>query len=202
MKRFITCLFLAALVPLSAQFSLDSGNRKEKPIKVDSDAMDIDMQSGKATFYGNVVVNDPDVMINCDRMILYRDNKKDAKDKKEADQNKEVQKDQSKKEEKLAEDLKLERIECIGNVVITRKNFQEKGKNQRGTCGKATYYHQIAKITMEIEPVLYQDDSKITGTTLSFFNNSQRISGTDIKIEARNLKEEEIKSEAAGKDSK
>ena len=45
---------------------------------------------------------------------------------------------------------------------------------------------------MMIDPVLYQDDSKITGIRLTFFRDSKRIEGTDIKITARNLSEEDM----------
>ena len=62
---------------------------------------------------------------------------------------------------------------------------------------------------MLIDPVLYQDDSKITGIRLTFFRDSKRIEGTDIKITARNLDEEsknpksptKKKSDSAKKDA-
>lgn len=191
MKHFLPFLLLAAALPLSAQFTLDSDGRKDKPIMINSDAMDIDMENDKATFYGNVIVNDPDVVITCKKMVLYRESKKDRK-KDQEQKEKKTEKDSGKKDsaDSLSGDQKLERIECIDDVVITRKNIQEKGKNQWGTCGKAVYYHKKGAITMTVEPVLYQDDSKITGTRLTFFRDSKRIEGTDIKIEARNLQDE------------
>ena len=194
MKRLISCLLLAAALPLVAQISLDSKNREGQPILINSDAMNVDLEKGIATFYGNVIVNDPDVLITCKKMVLYQEPKNKTKDKKQKElkKKKKSEKKSKKKDSKDpfdSENSKLERIECIDNVVITRKNTE--GKNQWGTCGKAIYFHKEGSITMSIDPVLYQDDSKITGIRLTFFRDSKQIEGTDIKITARNLGEEE-----------
>ena len=194
MKRLIPCLLLAATLPLAAQFSLNTKYRGDKPILINSDAMDVDIENGKATFYGNVIVNDPEVIITCDRMVLYQEPKqakKPAQAAAPAGQPAPAAKPASGKssDDLMGGDTRLERIECIGNVVITRKNTGE--KSQWGKCGKAIYYHKLGKITMLLAPYLYQDDSMITGTRLSFFRDSKRIEGTDIKISARNLGEEE-----------
>ncbi|MBQ9772706.1 MAG: hypothetical protein IJW23_12860 [Lentisphaeria bacterium] len=182
MKRLIPCLLLAISLPLAAQFSLDSKNREGKPILINSDAMDVEIEKGIATFYGNVVINDPDFIITCNKMVLYQ-----------APKDKNAKKPAKKKDPNDplgASGAKLDRIECIDNVVITRKNTGD--KSQWGTCGKAIYFHKEGKITMMIDPVLYQDDSKITGIRLTFFRDSKRIEGTDIKITARNLSEEDM----------
>ena len=208
MKRLLPCLLLAAVLPLAAQFSLDSKNRSGEPILINSDAMNVDLEKGSATFYGNVVVNDPDVIIECKKMVLYQEpknkNNDDVKRKAERERKRKLAQTMSKEElEKLAkqeqekkkkekeqkdkdpfsgENSKLERIECIGDVKITRKNTD--GKNESGTCGKAVYFHKEGSITMTIDPVLYQDDSKITGVRLTFFHKSKQIEGTDVKITA------------------
>lgn len=180
MKRLIPCLLLAMSLPLTAQLSLDSSNREGKPILINSDAMDVEIEKGVATFYGNVVVNDPDIVITCQKMVLYQAPK--------ADKSKKAAAKKKSKNSLEGNDAKLERIECIGDVVITRKNSGE--SSQWGTCGKAIYYHKDGYVTMSSEPVLYQDDSKITGIRLTFFRDSKRIEGTDIKITARNLNDE------------
>ena len=190
MKRLIPCLLLAAVLPLAAQFNLESKDRDGKPILINSDAMSVDIEKGIATFYGNVVVNDPDVIITCKKMVLYQD----PKAKKEKKANKQEQKKNS-KDPFDKDNTKLERIECIDDVVITRKNTGD--KSQWGTSGKAVYYHKEGSITMTIDPVLYQDESKITGTRLTFYRDSKQIEGTDIKISARNLKDEELKDKKA-----
>ena len=251
MKRLIPCLLLAAALPLAAQLSLDSKEREGKPILINSDAMDVDIENGKATFYGNVVVDDPDVIITCKKMILYQDPKakEEGKAKEDAKKNassgakkadtagftveelkklealskkkaseltkeesqmledakkrKDAAKSRKKKDSNdpfAGENTKLERIECIDDVVITRKNTGE--KSQRGTCGKAIYYHKEGAITMTISPVLHQDDSKITGTRLTFFRDSKRIEGTDIKITAKNLNDNNDDSKDSDKKTK
>ena len=81
MKRLIYCLLMAAALPLAAQFSLDSKNREGKPILINSDAMNVDLEKGIATFYGNVIVNDPDVVITCKKMVLYQETKNKGKGK-------------------------------------------------------------------------------------------------------------------------
>lgn len=222
MKRLLPCLLLAAVLPLTAQFSLDSKNRDGKPILINSDAMNVDLEKGIATFYGNVIVNDPDVVITCKKMVLYQESKSDEKAKREAEREKKrklaekmskaelekfIQAERKKKElEKDKKDplsgegSKLERIECIDDVVITRKNTE--GKNQWGTCGKAVYFHKEGSITMSIDPILYQDESKITGIRLTFFRDSKQIEGTDIKITARNLDAEKKDPRNPGKAGK
>lgn len=195
MKRLIPCLLLAIALPLAAQLSLDSKDREGKPILINSDAMDVEIEKGIATFYGNVVVNDPDVIITCKKMVLYQEPKEKDKAKRK---NAKPRKDS--KDPLSGENTKLERIECIDDVVITRKNTGD--KSQWGTCGKAVYYHKQGTITMTIEPILYQDESKITGTRLTFFRDSKRIEGTDIKISARNLDEEKELSKDPSKRKK
>ena len=200
MRRcLIVFLLLAAAIPLSAQFSIDSKGRGNKPILINSDAMDVDLENGKATFYGNVIVNDPQVIITCKKMILYQEPKKKQKDAAAGKKNTEKTANSPRKDGKeeksdsLTGGAKLDRIECVEDVVITRKKVRDDDKNQWGTCGKAVYFHQKGTITMTEEPVLYQDDSKITGTRLTFFRDSNRIEGTEIKIEARDLNSERKK---------
>ena len=188
-------LLLAAVIPLSAQFSIDSKGRGDKPILINSDAMDVDLENGKATFYGNVIVNDPQVIITCRKMILYQAPKKKqaaapgktAPEKPAASPEKDGKKES---DDSITGGAKLDRIECIEDVVVTRKKVKDDDKNQWGTCGKAVYLHQKGTITMTEEPILYQDDSKITGTRLTFFRDSNRIEGTEIRIEARDLNAE------------
>ena len=191
MKRLIPCLLLAMALPLTAQLSLDSKDRDGKPILINSDAMDIEIEKGVATFYGNVVVNDPDIIITCEKMVLYQEPRGGKKSKDAAPAKK------NSKNPLDGKDTKLERIECIGNVVITRKNSGE--SSQWGTCGKAIYYHKEGSVTMTDDPVLYQDESKITGIRLTFFRDSKRIEGTDIKITARNLDDERRNPRNPGK---
>lgn len=183
MKRLLPSLLLAITLPLAAQFSLDSDKREGKPILINSDAMSVDIEKGIATFFGNVIVNDPQVIITCKKMVLYQEPKSKTAEKKKTEQKKKKNNDPL-----SGEGSKLERIECIDDVVITRKDSGD--KNHWGTCGKAVYYHKQGSITMTIEPILYQDDSKITGTRLTFYTDSKQIEGSDVRITARNLGDE------------
>ena len=90
MKKIIliaSALFLLAQVPVSAQLSLFSTtrgnqvNRKDTPTVINSDAMDIDLANNKATFMGNVVVDDPEMTITCRKMTIFLvDDKKNETD--------------------------------------------------------------------------------------------------------------------------
>ena len=194
MKRLIPCLLLAMTLPLAAQLSVNAKDLKGRTILISSDAGDVELKKGIATFYGNVIVNDPEVLITCQKMVLYQEPKAQRKDKKSKPDASD--KKDSKKSQK-DDDVKLERIECIGDVVIVRKNTGE--SSQRGTCGKAVYYHKEGKINMLDEPVVYQNDSVVTGTRLTLFCDSERIEGTKINIVAKNLDQERERSKKGKK---
>ena len=67
---------------LSAQgmpsfFKKQSSNRKrtDAPTVVEAATMDIDMENNIATLLGNVVVDDQDVKITCDKMVIHLEDK-------------------------------------------------------------------------------------------------------------------------------
>lgn len=200
MKRLTACLLLAAALPVMAQL-FDSEKQSNGPIKITSDVMDVDMEKKITVFTGNVLVVDEQVTITCTKMILYGANEKGQKKDQKKDQKKEKRRDGS------LGSTELEKIECFGSadnpVVIHRRppKDQKNPKDEWGTCGRAVYYHTVDKgvITMYDEPVLYQDDSRITGETLNLYNGSKRFTGTMIKLNARIKAEEEKDARKANK---
>ena len=193
MKHLIPCLLLATAVPLMAQFDFNSKVNSEDrgPTYIKADSMGVDLEKKITTFYGNVVVNDPEIVITCQKMVLYQVPKKtqvDPKNLTEAEKAK-LAEEKRKEKDSLTGNSKLERIECIGNVVMTRKTKPGE-KSEWGTCGKAVYYQKDGRINMIQNPVLHQDDSTITGIRLTYYRDSKRVEGTGINIQARNFSQE------------
>jgi len=90
-KRYSAAAVLGALAfvfisaDLSAQampsfFKRQSSSRKrtDAPTVVEAATMDIDMENNVATLLGNVVVDDQEVKITCDKMIIYMEEKAPA----------------------------------------------------------------------------------------------------------------------------
>ena len=171
-----TALFATALMPgrACAEGSLFSVGKmgsshakgSQQPTVITSDTMDIDIPNNVATLVGNVEVDDVEMNIKCHKMIIYlEDSKESAPAKDDADSP-----DKGKQ---------LRRVECIGDVVITRKVKLIEGaapqEEQKALAGHADYDVVTGKIVLTEDPVLIRGATRITGTTITIFRESERM---------------------------
>lgn len=157
----------AQLQLFSATSSKKDRKNSEEPTTINSDAMDIDMANDKITLLGNVDVQDPEMNIKCRKMIIYLG--KSAK-KSEASTGDSTRDEQSGKE--------VVKIECIGDVVITRLQVDSpdgKKENQQAFAGKAVYMVKEETITLTEDPVLVNGPNRLMGERIILHTRTERV---------------------------
>lgn len=191
-KNIFRAVLIAAAVfctvEVSAQgmpslFGKERANSRDRsgdiPTTITAMSMDVDMGRNIATLLGDVFVDDQEMMIRCDKMLIFfEEKKKDAEEKEET----EVKKEKDEKEE-IAGGKKPVRIECYTNVVIQAKQKPtEDGKapkEQKATAEKAVYDLVKDEITLTGDaknpPVIYDGENKVSGTKIIIIINEERM---------------------------
>ncbi len=182
---FAAVLLLAAQIPAYSQISLfsaakrDGGKRGDAPTTINADAMDIDIANNKATFLGNVLVDDPEMLITCRKMvIILEDAKKDGSDPKKA-----AKTDES----NPVGGKELSRIECIEDVVITRKAPLSSGEEQKAFAGKAIYDVKEDSITLQEKPLVIKGKSRVRGEIITLHLESERVEVVNATIQSTEI---------------
>ncbi|MGD8122782.1 lipopolysaccharide transport periplasmic protein LptA [Vibrio sp. Hep-1b-8] len=135
----ISCLFLSSQ-------ALALSTDQEQPVYIDSDSQQLDMQSNKVTFIGDVKLKQGSININADKVIVTRDPK----------------------------DGSIQEIEGYGNLA-TFSQLTDDGKTLYGEA-KELYYVMIDdQLTMIDQAMLSQDDSVIRGTKIRYKISSQKL---------------------------
>ena len=184
MKRLVSrscCAFLASVCLMlfcadaSGQLQLFSvstadknkKDRNENPTIINSDAMDIDLAKDMITLLGNVDVQDPEMNIKCRKMIIYLAKSEKKESSSTGD---EVRDEQSGKE--------VVKIECIGDVVITRNQVESpsgKRETQQAFAGKAVYLIKEETITLTEDPVLVNGLNRLMGERIILYTRTERV---------------------------
>ena len=168
----LTACLLSVCVESFAQLQLFSSpgkNKKEKsdePTIINSDAMDIDMANDKITLLGNVDVQDPEMGIKCRKMIIFL-----GKNTKKAQASGDETRDEQSGKEVI-------RIECTGDVVITRnqvENADGTKENQQAFAGKAVYEVKEDTITLTEDPVLVSGPNRLRGERIILHTKTERV---------------------------
>jgi lipopolysaccharide transport protein LptA len=155
---------------------------KDATTVIEADKMDIDINNDRATFTGNVLIDDQEIRIECDRMDIL------------------LAEDASKKGGK-----KIVSVDCFGNVRINRKLFDEKDLEQgeqRAVAGKATYEIESGKITMTEQPVLMRGKDSVSGEVITFWRGSNVLSITGrsrVRLHSGNLDDDKEKRDEPSK---
>ena len=184
-----TALALAVLLAgvfcmeTQAQFSEMMKNRTKKsrseksniPTTVKSDAMDIDIGKNIITLLGNVDVDDPEMNIKCRKMTIFLENKPAEQG---APEGRTPLKDNPMDP---AGGKQVSRIECVGDVVITRTSADKvAGSNvQKAFAGKAVYNVPTDTITLtENDPVVVSGPNRLAGEKIEVNIKTERITIT------------------------
>lgn len=150
----------------ASQSGKNRKDRSDEPTIINSDAMDIDMAKDKITLLGNVDVQDPEMNIKCRKMIIYL-----GKNEKKAESS-----DSSAKDEQTGKEVV--KIECIGDVVITRVQTDTgdgKNENQQAFAGKAIYLIKEETITLTEDPVLVNGPNRLMGERIIMHTKTERV---------------------------
>ncbi len=193
-KTLLAAAALCSCVLAQAQFSFidvksDSGkSRSDKPTFINADAADIDIANNRATFMGNVKVDDPDMILTCRKLIIYlSDSKKKTPDGKP-------------QSDDLEGGKRVSRIECQDDVVIVRKKKLSSGEDQKAYASQGIYDVEKGSIKLsgQPKPLIVSGASKIRGETITLYTDTERVEITYPDIEAVNLgrPENEKKPEA------
>lgn len=143
MKLSHLSLLFVLFTPALA-LALDSDT--EQPVYVDADSQQLDMQSNKATFIGNVKLKQGSININADKVVVKRDPK----------------------------DSTIRRIEGYGNLA-TFSQLSEDGKTLYGEAKELYYVMVDDQLTMIDQAMLSQDDSVIRGSKITYNISSQKL---------------------------
>lgn len=151
-----------ASAQLAEMFKTQFKNRKtDKPSRISAMSMDVDVQQNMATLLGSVEVDDPEVNIKCRKMVIYlTDVKEEGKKFKEAKESK-----------------RLDRIECYGDVVITRAAVpgESLDKLQQAFANKAVYNVSKNLITLQENPVVVYGVNKLVGDEIQINTLTERV---------------------------
>lgn len=174
------------------------GSRKgaAQPTVITSNSMDIDIGNNVATLLGNVEVDDVEMNIKCHKMIIYLEDAKPS----EAGKEKAKPEDEADPEKSK----QLRKVECIGDVVITRKvktleNAASQAE-QKALAGRADYDVVTGKIVLSEDPVIFRGKDRVKGGKITIFRESERMSiEGDAKIETTQSGAEEPAAKPAEK---
>ena len=151
-------------------------DRTNAPTVVEAATMDIDIEHNLATLLGNVVVDDQDAKITCDKMIIYLEDKS----KSETETPKKSDGFTPGKETSGSDETggkQIDRIECYGDVVIThRKDPKDvNGKDQVATSDFAVYNFKKQEIVLTGRPVLTSGTDRLDADKLVFEMNTNKV---------------------------
>ena len=143
MKLLHLSLIFLLFVP-TLTFALDTDTKQ--PVYINADSQQLDMQSNKATFIGNVKLKQGSININADKVIVERNPK----------------------------DSSVKRIEGYGNLA-TFSQLSEDGKTLYGEAKELYYVMVDDQLTMIDQAMLSQDDSVIRGSKITYSISSQKL---------------------------
>ncbi|MFM2588746.1 lipopolysaccharide transport periplasmic protein LptA [Vibrio sp. TBV020] len=135
----ISCLFLSSQ-------ALALSTDQDQPVYIDSDSQQLDMQSNKVTFLGDVKLKQGSININADKVIVIRDPK----------------------------DGSIQEIEGYGDLA-TFSQLTDDGKTLYGEAKELYYVMVDDQLTMIDQAMLSQDDSVIRGTKIRYKISSQKL---------------------------
>ncbi|MCG9577151.1 MULTISPECIES: lipopolysaccharide transport periplasmic protein LptA [Vibrio oreintalis group] len=138
-------LSLISCLLLSSQ-AMALSTDQDQPVYIDSDSQQLDMQSNKVTFLGDVKLKQGSININADKVIVIRDPK----------------------------DGSIQEIEGYGDLA-TFSQLTDDGKTLYGEAKELYYVMVDDQLTMIDEAMLSQDDSVIRGTKIRYKISSQKL---------------------------
>ncbi len=142
-------VLISPLPPSAESEEKKSEETNEAPIVIKADSLEMDDQQKIVIFTGNVDVKEKDMVINCQKMVLYY--KGQATDKKSE-----------------TGEFNIEKIIATGKVIITRPS------GGLATAEKALYYRGDEKVVLTGKPKVKQGDDFVQGSKITLYLKENR----------------------------
>ncbi|MFV0575195.1 MAG: lipopolysaccharide transport periplasmic protein LptA [Vibrio sp.] len=136
-------LLLCMLIP-AASWALTSD--KEQPIYIDSDQQDLDMNTNKVIFTGNVKLTQGSILVTADKIIAFRDGKTG----------------------------KLTEIQGYGKPTHFQQKTDD-GKLMKGQGNKAVYTVSTDLLVLTDDAEVHQDGSNVKGKVITYHMGTQKL---------------------------
>ena len=154
--------FMLLSPPWANSFSQEELKLKKisntSPITINSNTLEVDQKKRTIVFAGSVKAAQENMVVNCDKMIVYYRNTNE-------------------KNEPSIGSSRIEKIVAFGNVAITMP------VDNKATAGKAVFYENEGKAVLTENPRVQQGPDFVEGHRITIFLNEDRsiIEGNDSK---------------------
>jgi lipopolysaccharide export system protein LptA len=135
------------------QSSLQNLLRKDNPIHITSDKLEVDQKGGTILFEGHVVAQQENLTITGKKLTVFAVKNKVKGNKTDADKSGVID--------------RVDRIEVDGEVKITQGE-------KVATCDKATHYRQDQKIVLSGNPQVSQGKDVLRGRLITLYLQEER----------------------------
>jgi lipopolysaccharide transport protein LptA len=163
------------------------------PTVITSDSLDVDIANDLATFTGNVIVEDEEMRISCNKMLIHLEVPADdpaADDKADAAPG--------------GGNKRVSRIVCIGDVIIVRKvrliaAANNENIEQKALAGRADYDVNSGQIVMTEDPVLMRGTDSLRGERITIWRDSDKMKvegGSRLEMSSESLRNDQAEEEA------
>jgi len=144
--------------------------KEDPPIFIEADHMTSLEKSGSVLFKGNVDAKQGEVQIRSDEMTVYYTQEKKSKSKKSA---------------KIKGKQQVEKIVCVGNVEVTKKEWL-------GTSKKMYYLAKKRQVILIDNAKAWQGQNMVSGDKIIYYldeNRSEVIGSTKTTITEKGKKQ-------------
>ncbi|MCF6176113.1 MAG: hypothetical protein L3J71_10140 [Victivallaceae bacterium] len=140
------------------------------PTVATADFMDMNYAENLAVLTGNVKVVDPRMKIDCHKMNIYLEDRQKKTTAK-------VKSLTVKATDKALSSSKvINKIVCIGDVTIFRRDGKERVGTQKAMAGKAIYYLKESKIILsENDPIIIRGRDSVSGKIITVWVDQQKM---------------------------
>jgi lipopolysaccharide export system protein LptA len=165
-KPFAVLTALALVLVLAGPVKSESLQKEleksgSKPMVIKSKTLEVNDKSKLVTFTGSVKATRDDFVIDCDKMVVYYENRSDKRPGKGQ--------------------TRIDKIVATGNVRIDR------AKGGTARAAKAVYFQQSEKVVLTGNPVVKKGNDYVEGDRITIFlkeNRSIVESSKDKRVKA------------------
>jgi lipopolysaccharide export system protein LptA len=194
----LCALFTATATAQSLSFFKGQDkNRKRSgdvPTVITSDSLDVDIANDLATFTGNVIVEDEEMRINCNKMVIHLEASADTPSAAGTTGGDNASPTGGNK--------RVSKIVCVGDVIIIRKadpeSVVDEVSEQKALAGRADYDVNSGQIVLTEDPVLMRGTDSLRGERITIWRDSDKM-----KVEGGSrleMKSDSLRNDQAGED--
>ncbi|WET06748.1 LptA/OstA family protein [Lentisphaerota bacterium ZTH] len=149
----------------------------QKPTVITSDFMDLNYAGNQGLFVGNVHVEDAAMNLDCKQMTLYLMDSLQEQKAAAVNQVKTLQVQPALPLGVKAPGKKqVERIICVGDVVISKQNGSKDDISEKALAGRAVYLLKNSSITLsEDNPIIIKGRDSVSGREMTVWLDQNRL---------------------------